>query len=282
MPQASIVAFTLIDFGTSFVEFVLATFIPVYFGFVFVAGLGRLAKVEVRYLSAFAFGLLFWFFFDTLNDAVQLGVNEGFAFSFRHLGLVLMFLVGFLFLALSIGLGASRGAGAKDVSSQHILPCVLVALGMGFHGVGEGLEFGGLSAGTQAFTVLDAIGGPSGGVAYVLHKFLEATVVMIVFVGLTNGKWASRKLWVVVVLGLAFGLPSALGEIVGYYVSIDPSNFFALGGGAALVVTLFVIRPIFSNQSRGELNYSEWVKIALALLSGFLCLYAAALFHSVG
>lgn len=270
----------MIDFASSFAQFILATFIPLYSGMLFVILLRRL-DVGIRSLSAFALGLLFWFFLDTLNDAIQLGVNEGFSFGFQHAALLLLFVAGFLTLALLSGPTVSIRADTKDARpSRPLLVALLVALGMGFHGIGEGLGFGATSAGTSASSVLDAIGGYGGGIAYVLHKFLEASIVMIVFVALTDnaGMLIRRKLSQIIVVGLAFGIPSAVGEVVGYYAPIDSSYFFALGGGAALFVALQVVRPIFVDDR--EMTYSQWVKIVLALLIGFLSLYAAAAFHA--
>ena len=119
---------------------------------------------------------------------------------------------------------------------------------MGCHGVGEGIEFGGLSAGTQASNVLDAIGGIGGGIAYVLHKLLESTIVIVVFISLAraNGLPFRKQLWQTVMVGFAFGILSAVGEVVGYSIPIDSSWFYALGAGAALFVVLQVIRPIFA------------------------------------
>jgi len=240
------------------------------------------ARVSIRNLSAFALGLLFWFFLDTLNDAIQLGVNEGFSFDFHHTALVLLFIIGFLALALMSGLGMSDKGGVKDLSSYPFLVTLLAALGMGFHGIGEGMEFGGTSAGTSAITILDAIGGYGGAVAYVLHKFLEACIVTVVFVALVSegGPSFRKQLWRVVALGLAFGIPSVVGEFVGYFAPMDSSYFYALGGGAALFVALLVIRPIFTSKGREETTYSQWVGIVLALLLGFLSLYVAAAFHA--
>ena len=270
----------MIDFASSFAQFILATFIPLYSGMLFVILL-RWLGVGVRSLSAFAFGLLFWFFLDTLNDAIQLGVNEGYSFGFQHTALLLLFVAGFLVLALLSGFTLLERAGTKHTQlSRPLLVALLVALGMGFHGVGEGLGFGATSAGTSASSVLDAIGGYGGGIAYVLHKFLEATIVMIVFIALTDNASAliRRRLSQIAIIGLAFGIPSVLGEVVGYYAPIDSSYFFALGGGAALFVALQVVRPIFIGDR--EMTYSQWVKIVLALLIGFLSLYAAAAFHA--
>lgn len=269
----------MIDFASSFTQFILATFVPLYLG-MFCILLVRAMHANVRYLSAFALGLLFWFFLDTLNDAIQLDVNEGYSYGFQHAALLFLFVVGFVSLALLAGLGITNRVDAKK-TQQSLLVSILVAIGMGFHGIGEGLAFGGTSAGTSAVTVLDAIGGYGGGVAYLVHKLLEATIVMIVYVSLTadEGLGLRKQLSHLVALGLAFGLPSALGDIVGYYAPANVSYLYALGGGAALFVALLSIKSIFATSSR-ELTYGQWMRIASALLLGFLALYAAASLHA--
>jgi hypothetical protein len=270
----------MIDFPSSFMQFVIATFVPLYVGMVLVAVLRWKLHVSSRYLSAFAIGLLFWFFLDTINDAIQLGVNEGYSFGFEHTALILLFVAGFLPLVLLSGIPMTRGALGVSQSTA-LVTGVLVALGMGFHGIGEGLEFGGTSAGTSALTVIDAIGGYGGGLAYVLHKFLEATIVMTVFVCLTASEGIDfrKQIWHILILGLMFGLPSALGEIAGYFAPIDASYSYALGGGAALFVALLAIRPIWGDAWKSGMTYSEYVKAMLTVLVGFLCLYGAAMFH---
>lgn len=272
----------MILFGVSFVEFVLATFIPLYVGML-LTGVIRTAGFESRYLSAFGLGLLLWFFLDTLNDAIQLGVNEGYDFNLQHSGLLLMFILGFLAIALPAGVGLSKTTHIyQSERVGRFLTALLVAIGMGFHGVAEGLQFGGLSAGTTTTTVLDAIGGLGGGVAYVLHKLLEASLVMIVFIALVESKrFSLRDEWKrVALLGLAFGIPSAIGDIVGYFVEVNSTYLFALGGGAALVVALLAVRPIWGQGWKGDLTYSKYIKMMLMVLLGFLCLYGAAMFHA--
>jgi hypothetical protein len=271
----------MIEFGVSLIEFILATFVPIYVGMFLLVALSNATRVDSRYLSAYALGLLFWFFFDTLNDAVQLDVNQGYSFDLSHIGLVVLFIIGALLFALIGGSLSSKSKGNTEIgNTPPFLLAALVALAMGCHGLGEGIEFGGLAAGTQASNVLDAIGGMSGGVGYVLHKLLESTIVIATFIALAraNGLPFRKQLWQTMIIGLVFGIPSAVGEVAGYFVTIDSSWFYALGAGAAFFVVLQVIRPIFG--AKNEVTYSDWVRISLAMILGFFLLYAAALFHS--
>jgi len=271
----------MIGFSVSFIEFALATLIPIYGGMLFVIIIGNVTHISTRYLSAYALGLLFWFFFDTMNDAVQLGVNGGYAFDFHQTSLVLLFVTGFSLLTLFGGRRPKSENTARN-NEFPILEGILVAFGMGIHSFGEGLEFGGLAAGTQAVSVLDAIGGVGGGISYFLHKLLESTIVIVVFLAAarTQNMSIRRQVRQIMVIGLIFGIPSVIGEAVAYSIPIDATYFFAMGAGAALSVALYVIRPIFGGSGDEDTIYSRWVAISLSVLLGFFLLYGAALFHS--
>ena len=271
----------MIEFGVAFVEFVLATFLPIYVGMFLLIALSNGDRVSTRVLSAYALGLLFWFFYDTLNDAAQLDVNQGYSFDLGHIGLLALFIVGFLLFTMLGGRLSSKREAASTESALPFLLGMIAALAMGIHGIGEGTAFGGLAAGTQASTILDAIGGINGGVAYCLHKLLESTIVIAVFIPLAraNGLSIRSQLWHTVLLGLMFGIPSAVGEVVGYSFAIDSTWFYAMGAGAALFVVLQVAKRIFVVNRDEGVTYSQWVRISGAMILGFLLLYAAALLH---
>jgi predicted Na+-dependent transporter len=108
----------MIEFGVSFVEFVLATFVPIYAGMFLLIALNNVARVDTRYLSGYALGVLFWFFFDTLNDAAQLDVNQGYTFDFNHIGLVTLFIIGFLMFTLLGGMLSSRDGSPAAASKR--------------------------------------------------------------------------------------------------------------------------------------------------------------------
>jgi hypothetical protein len=271
----------LLEFGISFIEFVLATFVPLYAGMLLLLVVSNVSRVQSRYLSAYALGLLFWFFFDTLNDAVQLDVNLGYSLDFNHAALVILFVAGFL----SFTLTGSRLLSKENLSSKAnlttFLLAIVVAFGMGIHGIGEGISFGGLAAETQASSILDAIGGIGGGAAYVLHKLLESTIVAVVYVTLARAKRLPfrNQIQEISIVGFAFGIMSAAGEAVGYFVPINSSWFYALGAGAALFVVLQAVRPIFADSEK-HITFLEYSGISIAMIIGFLLLYAAALLHS--
>jgi len=270
----------MIEFTESFIEFALATLVPIYAGMISVIILVNLTHIKTRYLSAFALGLLLWFLFDTMNDAVQLGVNEGYVFDFHQTLLVLLFVAGFLLLTLSRGTKIASYDKIEN-SALPALVALVVALGMGIHGFGEGLEFGALAAGTPTVSVLDAIGGVGGGISYFLHKLLESIIVVVVFVAASRTSISiNKQVRQAAIIGLIFAIPSMIGEAVAYYIPMNATYFFAMGAGAAVSVALEVIRPIFGESGNEEVSFSQWLGISLSVLLGFFFLYGAALFHS--
>ncbi len=131
-------------------------------------------------------GIVFWFFLDVMNDAVLLDVNQGFGGGLDHALLAVLFAVGFLLLfglerAFSKSpIRKTRGERTGRAMEISFTIAVLVALGIGFHALAEGIEIGSLIP--SATNIVDTIGGLSAGFAYVLHKFLEGFVIGVVAV----------------------------------------------------------------------------------------------------
>ena len=84
------------------------------------------------------------------------------------------------------------------------------------------------SASSQSLT--DAFGGLSAVASYPLHKALEATIIAAVYtVYVGRNSAAAKAIWHLPVLGLLFGLPSVIGSVFGYYISLDTTYFYAFG-----------------------------------------------------
>ncbi|HUI24018.1 MAG TPA: hypothetical protein VLY82_06475, partial [Nitrososphaerales archaeon] len=76
---------------------------------------------------------------------------------------------------------------------------------------------------------------------------------------------------------LVFVLPGVIGAATDYYWLYDTTYFFAFGLGTSLYAVVRLAGPLFS-----ETVQARWdsMKIAVAVVVGFLCLYSAALLHS--
>ncbi len=214
-------------------------------------------------------GIIFWFFLDVMNDAVLLDVNQGFGGGFSHVLLAGLFAMGLLLL---FGLErliprpsvhGTRREGKSTVMEISFLVAFLVALGIGFHALGEGIEIGSLLP--TASGIIDAIGGFSPGVAYVLHKIMEGFVIGVFAV------YAKSRPLRILILGLVSGIPTVIGSALAVLTPINSAFFFALGGAAAVYVEYKLI-PNFIRQR-------DFMLYIAASLIGFYSMYLAGLFH---
>jgi zinc transporter ZupT len=232
------------------------------------------------YLVAFAIGLFFWFFSDTIGNASLLGVSEGFTGGVWHLALWTCFALGLL---LVVSLDKSTFAeGSAGERLGFAIP-VLVAIAVGLHGFGEGAAIGATAATTSSANLLDAFGGLSAAMAFILHKGLEPVMVGAAYwvYSKDHAREVKGRLKDLLVLTLAFALPGMIGGASAYYIvqvypSADFTYVFALSLGASLYAAVRLARPLFRTSG----SSGESIKIALSIILGFTCLYLAALLHS--
>lgn len=274
----------MIDFTFLFFSLVLATFLPALAALYLVPAL---RKVSIRYLAAVGVGLSFWYFFDTMGDASSLGENNSlyppYLFGgLPHLLLIAAFLAGVSALALFDRFAVSGRESAPSRNALLLIPAA-VAIVMGVHGLGEGWNAAStVSSGPptpsdlqgliQAFGTFPALA------SYPVHKFLEASIVAILYSAFTPSK--GRRRWEVPLLGLLFAGPSALGVALGYHFSLDTTYFFAFGVAAATYAIVRLAEPMsegFESRGRAPAYYGPGLLFALAL--GMLLLYTAALLH---
>src|SRR6267143_943004 len=166
---------------------------------------------------------------------------------------------------------------------------LLVAGAIGIHGLGEGAAFGATAYSTSSTSLLDAFGGVSAGVAYLLHKGLEPMMAGACYCVYSNrtGSSIPGRLRDVFFLSMVFVLPSLVGAPVGYFImgpaagffaGFGTTYFFALGTGTSIYAALRLSRPLFRSE---ELATSEdSIKIVVPIVLGFIAIYFAALFHS--
>ena|SRR5208282_1431475 len=259
------------DILANFTFGVLATFIPLFIGlFIPTAVANDAARMKV--LMAFSCGIMFWFFVDVMNDAALLDVNQGFGGGIAHLLLAGLFAVGVLVLFGFEKFTIRKASRKRNISSIMGISysiALLVALGIGFHSMGEGVEIGSLilySYLTNSTSdLIAAIGGFGPGVAYVLHKFLEG-FVLGVFGALAKAR-SSR----IAILGAVSGIPTVIGITLALWTPIDATYFFAIGAAAAVYIEYKLISK-FANEE-------PILLYVVVTLIGFYCMYLAGLFH---
>ncbi len=244
---------------------VLATFIPLYVG-LYIPKLYKSDQGTVPLLrAAYCAGILFWFFLDVMNDASLLDVNQGFSGDYTHAVLALSFAVTLIILFSLERFGSSSSYPASNSLNEISYGITaIVALGIGFHALGEGIDIGAVVP--TASSIVGAIGGVGPGFAYILHKLLEGVVIGVF--ALLAGVLSSRKLGI---LGLIAGVPTILGFSIGLPSLIESTYFFALGAAGA-VYAEFKLVPVIATRGR---RYA----VVFGVLLGFYSMYVAGLFH---
>lgn len=264
----------MIPFASSFLAITAALVIPAFLALLFVAAAARFAKP--RYISAFAIGIYFWFFADTLGGSASLDVNAGFSGGLPQLALFALFALGLLLL-----FSLDREVFTSDQESGKLsfaIP-VLVAFAVGIHGFGEGAAFSSTAAATPSSDLLGAFGGVTAAVAFILHKALEPMMVGAVYwvYAKDHAKGTAGLAKDMLLLTVVFVVPGIIGAATDYYLSYDTTYAFALGLGTSLYAALRLAKPLFSDSSRSS---GESIKMAFFALLGFACIYIAALLHS--
>lgn len=300
----------MISFGVTLGGIIAGTFIPIYLAIflIYIFAAGKRAETTLRHIAALGLGIILFFFVDVTLDSTELGVNSGFSGGLVQAGLLVSFAAGAI--VLSIGEFYFLSSHAKPASPPPGTPSstkprgyllfaipALVAIGLGLHGAGEGSSFAFVASNTTSTSIIEAFGGIFPLVSYVLHKFLEATIVGSAYfayvlsaredsieTGAHRSFSRNDRIWEMLTLGLLMGLPSALGSAMGYYISIDPIYFYAFASGASIYAVSKLAEPVFQNGWKASEYRSSTLRIAISVLlvMGFLLLYLSALFHSVG
>lgn len=265
----------MLSFAQSFGAWALTTTLPALLGLGLIQVLGGLFRP--RYGAAFGLGIFLWFFIDTIQGSSDLLVNEGFRGGPAQAAVVLLFVAGLLVFVL-VDRNALSSAQPTD-GFTRFAP-FLVALAVGVHGLGEGLAFGYTASQTASTDLLGAFGGFGQGAAYAMHKALETMMAGAIYVAYSSRvpRPASRAALDLVSLTVVFALPSLLGAAAGYYAAFDATFAYALGGGAAAYVALRLGREALLSAEAP--SRKEALKVAIALLAGFILIYSAALLHN--
>jgi hypothetical protein len=267
----------MLGFPDSFLPWTAATLIPAFLGLLIIVLAGSFLKA--KYLAAFAIGVFLWFFVDTIGGAAGLDVNSGFNGGGGQIALSGLFVIGLLFF---FAFDRKRNILSPQLAIGKYGLAIpwLVAAAVGIHGLGEGAAFGGTTALTSSTSLLDAFGGYSGGVAYILHKALEPMMIGACYCVYANErpKGLAARLKDLLLLSVTFVIPSLLGAATGYYLTYDSSFFYALGTGTSIYALIRLAGPLYDNTQ--PTSSKEPIKLAILIALGLLVIYFAALFHS--
>ena len=249
----------------------------------------NLKFVHTRYIAAAGLGLTLFFLFDTMNDAIQLDVNEGFTGGLPHAAHVLVFIGGFIALAIFDHFAVRRPNNSSTLQmdgrvsnpkSLFLIPAAVAAV-MGVHSLAESWAFG--STAFYASNLVTAYGGLLVLTSYPLHKLFEASIIAALYTAYVKRSDSAKAWWHLPLLLLLFGVPTMIGVSIGYRLYDSPFDityFYAFGVTSAFYAVLRLVEPISLKFRIGENapTYLNW-KVFLSILIGFMLLYTAGLFH---
>lgn len=263
----------MLPFALSFVAIVAALLIPAFIGLVLTSSATRFLKP--KYVAAFAIGIFFWYFSDTINDSAQIDVSAGFTGGAEQIGFYALFAIG---LILIFSLDGTFSSGEAEASRRSLAIPILVAVAIGIHGFGEGAAFGATASSTSSVSLLDAFGGVTSALAFMLHKALEPMIIGACYFvySWNHTEGLAGRLKDIALLTAIFSVPAIVGAAAGYYVGFDSSYAFALGTGTSIYAAVKLARPLYTG---GDNAGSDSIKIAILIVLGFTCLYLAALLH---
>ncbi len=232
----------------------IAGLIPVYLGIVAAMALGKvLPRSWEGFLIGIATGVLTYLFFDLMHEAVELtGARDRLSWVV-FLGSLGISLIGLVALESNQLFG--NGSGGRTLPLPY-----MIAIGMGFHNLGEGLAIGAsYASGEWVLSALLVAG-------FGLHNGTEGFGIVS-----AAGK-ASVTGKDVLLLGLLAGAPTCLGTVLSGqglspYFSI---GFYSFAAGSLLYVVLSLTAMSYTATRRTQMASGLFCGIALMYVTAMV------------
>ncbi|HET8984132.1 MAG TPA: hypothetical protein VFN03_00100 [Trueperaceae bacterium] len=205
--------------------------VPVGLGLLFYPYLRTLGRRGLSFLMALTVGLLSFLLVDTLLEGLELAAGAAVAFQ----GPALVWLAALLTFVILFALGRRGGAAPEGAALASYL-----ALGIGWHNLGEGLAIGASFASGQAALGSFLV------IGFTLHNITEGIAIAA---PLTRQR---VRFGTFVLLGLLAGAPAVFGTWLGAY-AFSPqwaALFMGIGAGAILQVVVEVSASLLRGSRR--------------------------------
>ncbi|MEW6086016.1 MAG: metal transporter [Chloroflexota bacterium] len=233
--------------------------IPVFLGIFWFPALRTLGRRTMTFLMAATAGLLIFLGVDTLAEALEFA-NEVPA-SFQGVGLIGIGAVATFLLLDAISKSQTNTSG--DESQRRLSVAFIIAVGIGFHNLGEGLAIG------AAYNVGEIALGTFLVVGFIIQNITEGLGIIapVLRDKPTIGKLA--------IMGLIGGAPAILGAWIGGYA---PSPFLAVlflavGAGAIFQVIYEIAKLIQKDTQREAMPMT----VFSGVLTGMMLLWVTGL-----
>ena len=255
--------------GETFSSYALIGFyvgvVPVTLGLLWYPFLRRLGTAGMNFVLALTVGLLVFLVLDTLLEALEIASELPGAFS----GVPMVILVALLTLFGLLGVERLFRRGREEAS--RLATSYRIALGIGFHNLGEGLAIG------AAFALGEAALGTFLILGFTLHNITEGVGIAAPVLKEKRPHFAHFA-----ALALLGGGPAILGTWVGgfAYSNLLSAVFLAVGVGAILQVVYEVGRLLLRDSARSKTPALSGTNLG-GLTAGIAIMYVTALLVSV-
>jgi zinc transporter ZupT len=241
---ATFVGFTLIGLYVGI--------LPVFLGIMWFPALRRMGKRALSFLLAATVGLLIFLGVDTLFEARE--ASMALPDAFQGVGLITIGLISTVLLLDAIS-KQQRGAAGSE-TEQRLAIAAIIAVGIGFHNLGEGLAIG------AAYNIGELALGRFLVVGFIIQNITEGLGVVAPIV---REKPSLTRL---ILLGLTAGAPAILGAWIGGYA---PSPllavvFLAIGAGAIFQVVYQIWRLLQRDASAQGLSPLVYTGVVAGML----------------
>ncbi|HLO18536.1 MAG TPA: hypothetical protein VK206_27140 [Anaerolineales bacterium] len=233
--------------------------IPVFLGILWFPALRQLGRHTMTFLMAATAGLLIFLGLDTIAEALEVAAEVPSAF--QGIGLIGIGAVATFLLLDAISKRQTEVTGSE--SERRLAIALMIAIGIGFHNLGEGLAIG------AAYNVGEIALGTFLVVGFIIQNITEG--LGIIAPVLRDRPSLSR----LALMGLIGGGPAIIGAWIGGYT---PSPFLAvlflaIGTGAIFEVVYEIAKLIQKDTARE----STPMTVFSGVLTGMLLLWVTGL-----
>lgn len=233
--------------------------IPVFLGIFWFPALRQLGRRTMTFLMAATAGLLIFLGLDTIAEALEMAAEV--PSSFQGIGLIGIGAVATFLLLDAISRRQTAITGSE--TERRFAIALMIAIGIGFHNLGEGLAIG------AAYNVGEIALGTFLVVGFIIQNITEG--LGIIAPVLRERPSIGR----LALMGLIAGAPAILGAWIGGYA---PSPFLAvlflaIGAGAIFQVVYEIAKLIQKDTARESMPMT----VFSGVLTGMLVLWVTGL-----
>ena len=226
--------------------------IPVFLGIFWFPALRQLGRRTMTFLMAATAGLLIFLGLDTLAEALEVAAEVPSAF--QGIGLIGIGAVGTFLLLDAISRRQTEITGSE--SERRLAIALMIAIGIGFHNLGEGLAIG------AAYSVGEIALGTFLVVGFIIQNITEGLGIIapVLRDRPTIGRLA--------LMGLIGGGPAIIGAWIGGFTPspILGVLFLAIGTGAIFEVVYEIAKLIQKDMARESMPMTVFSGVSTGML----------------